>query len=216
VRRKIGTALLVLLVLLVVAGTVARLFLVALVKPEHMAMAPNILNGDQVVLLRRATPALGDVVLYERPDAKGREALGRVVAVGPVAVELAPGGMPSLVGDARIERRPLDPGSGALVAPGDATLGGRESLLETLPGGRAYAVLTPERGGKGKAYAPRTEDVPAGAFLVLNDNRAAPEGDSRTVGPIPAAAIIGVARWFLSAGPYSTDAHHPALFDPVP
>ncbi len=213
-RRKVGTALVVAIVLLVLAGTVARLFLVALAEPHHMGMAPAVLNGDDLLLWRAGTPAVGDVIVYAKEAGGSTQAIGRVLAVGPTTVEIATGGMPVRIGDAEVAHAPSAPGTGAATSD-DGVLGGRAYALETLPGGRAFRVIVPEMGGKGPARAPRTEEVPAGSYYVLNDNRGAPEADSRTLGPIPADRVIGIARWFVSGGPYGTPEHQPGLFDPV-
>ena len=210
-RRKLGTALVVAIVLLVLAGTVARLFLIALAEPHHMGMAPAVLNGDNLLLWRAGTPGVGDVIVYAKEAGGATQAIGRVLAVGPTSIEIAAGGMPVRIGDADVAHAPSAPD----LADGDGVLGGRAYALETLPGGRAFRVILPEMGGKGPARAPRTEEVPAGAYYVLNDNRGAPEADSRTLGPIPADRVIGIARWFVSGGPYGTPGHEPGLFDPV-
>jgi len=216
-RRKVGTVLVVLIVLLVAAGTVARLFLFALAEPHHMAMAPAVLNGDELLLWRAGTPAEGEVIVYTREPGGATQAIGRVIAVGPTRVEIAAGGMPKAVGDIDIVRIPIAPDGteAAAGADAEAVLGGRASMMETLPGGRSYRVILPARGGKGLAHAERSVDVPAGSYFVLNDNRGAPEPDSRSLGAIESARVLGIARWFLGSGPYATASHKPAALDPV-
>ncbi|SLN45186.1 signal peptidase I [Roseisalinus antarcticus] len=114
------------------------------------AMSPTLWQGDYVAAatLFRA-PRRGDIVVYDAgPAQPGALQVMRVVGLAGETVRLGPEGP-------EIDGAPVPRETGAA------------GVLETLPGGPAYDVV-PE-GQPGGPYVAVT--VPAGAVLVLADNR---------------------------------------------
>ncbi|MEZ4465031.1 MAG: signal peptidase I [bacterium] len=181
--------------LLVIAGLlVARWFFVELVVVRGNTLAPTALDGDVLLVVRRAEPALGDVILLEH---EGREVLRRVLAL--------PGQMVGAdEGVLTIDDLPLATRVVGTFAYREASDGDRsrrqQHFVESLPDGRRHHVLGDHAGAARpwKFEVPRIE-VPPGFLFVLCDNRRTCPDDDLT-GLVPLEWSQGVARWLLRRG----------------
>ncbi len=154
-------------------------------------MLPGLVPGDYVRVDRRATAlagaGVGSVVALRDPSDGQTVRLLRVVAVGPGAVELGPGGL-SLDGvpsprEARGEAHVPRQGPGGEWQ--------EQAFLESVErlGGREVRVLeAPDAARRRGGRWTLTE----GQVLVLGDNRAAAV-DSSVFGPLAREALLGVA-----------------------
>lgn len=129
-------------------------------------------------------PERGDVVVFKSPRDNRTEVIKRVIGLPGDRVRMVDGTVE--LNGVGLSKRPA---------------GGR-GFIETLPGGRSYAVLD------ARAHAPRDDTrlivVPPGRYLMLGDNRD-DSADSRLtvadggVGLVPAANLLGRAeRIFFS------------------
>ncbi|MCB9778367.1 MAG: signal peptidase I [Alphaproteobacteria bacterium] len=159
----------------------SRAFLFDLRTLATSSMAPNLAQGDLLLVWRLGRPEPGDIVLL-RLDGDAERYLKRVVAVEGERVELTDGalrvdGVEAVEGAAEEER---------VCGPG----GARQSTVVTEARGSHRWKAVP--GGR-DVFA---ETVPAGHVYVLGDHRPRSK-DSRTWGPIPVDDIVGVVvhRW---------------------
>jgi len=70
---------LLVIVVAVIAG-ISRFFFIDIAEVGHNGMAPTLVAGDVVLILRNADIDLGDVVICPNPIRKGEFATGRVIA----------------------------------------------------------------------------------------------------------------------------------------
>ncbi len=197
-RRKLPARSLLkaaaLLLLVVVVG--ARLLIVELVSVMGNTMAPNVLEGDVLMVMRRAAPRLGDVVLVENGD---RAVLRRVLALPGDSVAAVEGVL--VRNDIPLETRiggnfAYHDGTGE-----DADRPRRQQLFfEHLEDRRTHAALG-DHVGAARPWAlelPRIE-VPSGHIFVLCDNRRVCPLDE-LAGVVPRAWVKGVARYAMWFG----------------
>jgi signal peptidase I len=131
------------------------------------AMRPQLRDDDEIIVNRAAYvlsgPSRGDVVLFANPTNAKKLLLGRVIAV---------------------------PGDTITITPTQVQVNGvalQETYVQASASGSANPIIIPQ------------EKLTDGQYFILDDNRAAVDqdthqfGDSRTLGPIPRAAIQGKA-----------------------
>lgn len=146
-------------------------------------MAPTLAMDDRVLLHRAAAdPAAGTVVAYRSPFSEGEVKLGRIVALAGQRVEMDERGL-------SVDGQPV--GEAAAASCDDESCLTQEESL----GSHHYAT---RRAGSLDFLHFDGRVVPKGHVFVLNDNRI-DERDSRIYGPIPSAAIVGVASFVYYA-----------------
>jgi signal peptidase I len=186
-RRRAAALLIALTVSSVATWAIAiREKVVEVFRVPSPSMEPTIAAGARVLVdkgaYRTGPVRRGDVVVFVDPNDRSRDYIKRVVALPGDVVEIRDDEV--FVNGERLQNG--DPAS-------DVS-GGR--LLEETNAGRTYRVLlAPWSDG----HAPGTfapSRVPNGSCFVLGDNRRR-SVDSRDVGPVPLADIVGrVARWW--------------------
>lgn len=134
-------------------------------------------------------PERGDVAVFRNPVDPSEKYIMRIVGLPGDRIQLRMGilhinGEP--VKRERVEDFEIRPGR---VAP---------QFLETLPGGRVHRIIE-ERGDESPFDETREYPVPDGHYFVLGDNRDNSQ-DSRFIGPIPAANLIGRAGIIAFSG----------------
>jgi signal peptidase I len=161
-----------------------RAFALAPFEVASDSMLPTLEAGDRLFVNKLATPARGDVVVFERG---GVRYVKRVVGLPGEHVELQ-------AGHVRVNGVAVEgwrTGTLRLDARGHALEGSREQL-----GAIEHAVL-------GDDAAPRSDGatvVPASHYFVMGDNRDH-SADSRDLGPIAREEIVGVVTTLLGRGP---------------
>lgn len=190
--KKIKKTLIGLLLLLVIAGAVLKLFVFELPRPAGNDMAPTVQPGDMLLANRLASaPTRGQLVLIEHPQEHGRLLIRRVVGLPGERVTAAKE-TPAVNGTSasRTVLREL-----VLLDPGQKEL--PMKLVEETLLGVSYQVLKdPTR----RSVDPKPVALGSAAYYVLADNRNHGT-DSRTFGPVPADHIRAVITHRVSAGP---------------
>jgi signal peptidase I len=175
-----------------------RLFFAELVGVRGNTMAPAVLDGDALFILRHASPRLGDVVLVEHAD---RAVLRRVVGlpsetVGAADGILTRGGLPL---ETHIE------GTFTYLertdAEGEAPPPRRQHhAVEAISETRSHRILGDQVGATPPwSLELPTLDVPPGHLFLLCDNRRTCPLDE-LAGIVPAAWVRGVARYLVWRG----------------
>jgi len=171
------------------------------------SMRPNLLEGDVVLINRTAfdlkipltdvsvahlgEPARGDVVVFDSPQ-DGTRLIKRLVALPGDMVEM------------RNDRLFINGEGGAYVLEGTARelAGGRAHealrLDERVAGTRRTIQVLPGVGVL-RSFAPLR--IPPGQYLMLGDNRNN-SADSRVIGLVPRAKLIGRAERVLVSADY--------------
>ena len=178
-RRRLGPWL-ELALMVALALTAAWAVQRWVVKPFHVptgSMEPTLLVGDRVLvsrfLYRLHGPERGDVAVFHPPAADG---------TGASAVDVGVNYVKRIVG-----------------LPGE-WIGGRDGQVWICPRSPAPRV-SPSRYGCSALSEPyvqgpqarfRFREVPAGHYFMMGDNRSR-SADSRELGPIPMASIVGPA-----------------------
>ncbi|MCA9515355.1 MAG: hypothetical protein KC635_10460 [Myxococcales bacterium] len=195
------------------------------VRATSASMEPTLHVGDELVVEGLdGGPARGDVVLYRVGEGHATpvpvgpgEYLHRVVGVAGDRVRLVGGrvvlnGEPAVVVELDRGECPVRDAGGTVVASSPCshereTVAGRSRLIQRGPGAADPFAVTDwprERddmlstyGAKGKNPAFPDVLVPEGFVVVLGDNR---DGavDSRFLGPIPVADVVGRVTRVLS------------------
>lgn len=191
------------LLLLLGALLAVRVFVAELVVARGSTMAPNVLDGDVLLVARGARPTLGAVVLVEVGD--DTAVLRRVLGVAGDRFEVVEGvlhrnGQPLPVRAAGTFTFRVAPGDRAQA--GDGPTRRQHQFEETIEGGRAHRVLGDFLGSaRPWQFELPTVDVPPGHVFVVCDNRRQCPLDDR-LGAVPLEAVRGVARslvWYGDA-----------------
>lgn len=163
-------------------GRANRALVIEPFKIPSAAMAPSLLAGDQVFVLKVVPHSVvqrGDVVVYRRPN-DDRAYVHRVVALGGETVALDDHTL--RVGGSDVPARPCDDPKRTISDLGRSVV---------LPCWReANRDVSFERGSPRGQFAEQT--VPAGHCFVLGDWRDNSE-DSRHHGPVPVEDVVGRA-----------------------
>lgn len=182
-RFTIVVAILLAIVIGALRATVLRWWKVPNDDPYlEASVAPTLRGGDWVLLWRRGTPSLGDLVLCPEPGKPDRVVLGRIAAMERQRIQLQ--GHAVFVDRDRVRSEgscrvttfsTVDPANGVAVEQrcGREALGGRIHL-------RGNAV-------EGQAPPDLEVSVGPGEVFLLSDNRAFPY-DSRDFGTVPWAS----------------------------
>jgi signal peptidase I len=171
-------------------------------------------------------PERGDVVIFKRPDAEGRDWVKRVIGLPGDTVAVR-GGVVILNGEplrqvaagtvdiAVSANSPCKGVSGArleLVMKDGAPACRITVLRETLPGGRSHLIMDQVPSSAGDYFAPRT--VPPGHLFMLGDNRD-DSADSRFtlaeggIGMVPVDRLVGRAAMAFWSTDGSADYRNP-------
>ncbi|MCB9549821.1 MAG: signal peptidase I [Myxococcales bacterium] len=172
----------------------ARWFFVELVVVRGNTGAPTALEGDVLLVVRRAEPAQGDVVLLEH---EGREVLRRVIALPGQTVGADEGVL--TIDDVPLATRVVGTFAYRELSDGDRARR-QQHFIESLPDGRRHHILGDHAGAaRPWTFAVPRLEVPPGFLFVLCDNRrTCPDDD--LVGLVPEGWSQGVARWLLRRG----------------
>lgn len=155
-------------------------------------------------------PRRGDVVIFKRPDAEGRDWVKRVIGLPGDRVAVSDGvvllnGRPLAQTPAGTVDIPVSPNSpcngmaGSATAPmlsGGTIVCRMAAIREVLPDGRSHLVLDQVRGGAGDNFAEAV--VPEGRLFLMGDNRD-DSADSRFslaeggLGMVPTDRLVGRA-----------------------
>lgn len=186
-----------LLSLCAAVAVVFKLFFVDIVLVPHNGMAPTLVYGDRVLVWRRATVDMGDVVICEHPARPEASVLGRAVAFAGHSVSTDRAG--ALLVDE--DRANLEWG-GALRFF-DVT---RNKLFSMRTGDIDYRRQHRHQFmvEAGETFELRSYLVNRGAYL-LGDNRTAPADDSREFGEVDPAKCRGQVFLRLSPAPPQND-----------
>lgn len=196
-----------LLVVLLVALALAKLFVFELVTVQGNDMAPQIQPGDVLLASRLGhRPNPGDLVLFERPDTR-RLLVRRVLALPGETFALR-NEVPVVGGKAwRREVR----GTVRLRAVDGSPTRAAIMVEERRPGGHHLLLKDPSRRSKDISTT-RLGD----AYYVLSDDRNH-GADSRDFGPVPRQAVRAVICLRLVAGDGSVEPQiHHENFDWLP
>jgi signal peptidase I len=191
--KKLKKTLIGLLIVLVIAAAVLKLFVFELPKIAGDDMAPTLQPGDMLLANRLASPpARGQLVLMEHPQEHGRLLIRRVVGLPGERVTAAKE-TPAVNGTSarRDVVRDL-----VLLEPGQKKEVRMKLVEETLLGVSYQVLKDPGR----RSVDPKPVALGSATYYVLADNRNHGT-DSRTFGPVPADHIRAVITHRLSAGP---------------
>ncbi len=174
-----------------------RAFVAELVVARGSMMAPNVLDGDVLLVVHRPRPQAGDVVVVEGND--GPPVLRRVLGIAGDRFQVIEGLLYR-------NGQPMPARTVGAFAYRDGDESGpqrRQQLLEeTLETGRAHRVLGDYEGAaRPWALELPVIEVPPGHLFLLCDNRRLCPLDDR-LGSVPAARVQGVARslvWYGDA-----------------
>lgn len=178
---------------------VARIFFVELVIVRGNTMAPSVVDGDILLVNRRTTPRIGDLVLVESAD---KAVLRRVMAQAGTRVA-------SVDGVLALDESPLDTRTAGTFAYHDtidpeleidARPRRQQLLIERLPDGRKHEVLGDHVGASKPWVLTLPEiEVPVGQLFVLCDNRRRCPEDELS-GLVRVDQITGVVSYLMWYG----------------
>ncbi|MDG1481569.1 MAG: signal peptidase I [Myxococcota bacterium] len=161
---------------------IGRVWLFEVVSVANDSMSPALLSGELLWVWRGPLASVepGSVVLYEH---SGVRSLKRVVAQPGQTVEVSAGAL-FVNGDAARQE------DAVISLYDDCSVSASAGVIERW--GDVKAAVRPA----GEAFS---EQVPPGHVYILGDHRAE-SSDSRQWGPLPEAAIRGVAGRVLWSG----------------
>lgn len=180
----------VLLVLLLAAAAVAKIFIFELPRVTGTDMAPTLQPGDLLLANRlETTPTRGQLVLIDHPEVENRVLIRRVI--GLPGERIAVKKETPRVDGKPAKRKPfkeitlVEGGKGRKMRLVEETIGELRLVLLKDPGRRSLDTK---------------EVVLSDAYYVMSDNRNHGT-DSRTFGPVPAHKIRAVVTHRISSGP---------------
>lgn len=194
-RRRMSGRLVgrLIILALISAVVVARLFFWELVVVRGNTMAPAVVDGDILLVRRGVPPAVGDVVVLRLEE---RVVLRRVIAVAGDRVGSDEGVL--TINDLPLSTRV----EGAFGYRDVERQRRQERFRETLPDGRTHGILGDMIGAaRPWLFEVPPIEVPAGHVFVLCDNRRICPLDE-LAGPVPVQWSEGVARdlmWYGNA-----------------
>lgn len=192
-RRSLGRRALARLVLvgLVAAVVIARMFFWELIVVRGNTMAPAVVDGDVLLVRRGIEPQVGDVAVLRLEE---RVVLRRVVAVAGDRVGTDEGVL--TVNDLPLDTRV----AGAFGYQDGERARRQEHFREALPDGRVHGILGDLIGAaRPWIFDLPPIEVPAGHVFVLCDNRRICPIDE-LAGPVPVQWAEGVARHLMWYG----------------
>ncbi|MCA9538370.1 MAG: signal peptidase I [Myxococcales bacterium] len=192
-RRGLRRPLRLLVLLVLATLLIARLFVIEVVVVRGDTMAPNVLDGDILLVVQHAEPALGDVVLVE---VGGRTVLRRVLGLPGDRLAIEEGAITR--NGLAMEITPLPPVG--FMDPETHHPREQQAHIERFSDGRGHIVLD-DHTGSARPWTltvPEVE-VPPGHLYVLCDNRRACPLDERA-GLIARGALDGVIERLLWYG----------------
>ncbi len=202
---------------LIVAMFVLRSFIFAPFNIPSESMMPRLLVGDYLIVTKwpygfsrhslpwslplipgrvfSTLPARGDVVVFKAPPGETVDTIKRVIGLPGDTVEMTNGQL--ILNGAPVPKQRLDDLL-ATPTPGQPCLHSEAMCrfpryLETLPGGRSYAVL--DLRAQESDNTP-VATVPADSVFVMGDNRDNSQ-DSRFEGAVPMSALVGRAQFIF-------------------
>jgi signal peptidase I len=175
--------------LVVIAGVLARLFVIEIVDVRDNGMAPTLVYGDRVLVWKGASADMADVMVCRNPARDADYVIGRAIAFAGHRIHTDYNGMlyvdgqqasTEVEGQARFYDVPRR-------RPYDMTLGRIDYMRKH---DHAFFI---ERGDR---FGLRAYTVEKGVFL-LGDNRSESSFDSREVGEVDPARCLGQVflRW---------------------
>lgn len=194
-RRSLSRRVFVRLILiaLIAAVVIARLFFWELIVVRGNTMAPAVTDGDVLLVRRGVTPTVGEVAVLRLAD---RVVLRRVIATAGQRVGTDEGVL-------TIDDLPLDTRVAGAFGYRDGERPHRQERFdEALPDGRRHGILG-DLIGAARPWIFELEpiEVPAGHVFVLCDNRRLCPIDE-LAGPVPLEWVEGTARdlmWYGEA-----------------
>lgn len=180
----------VLLVLLLAAAAVAKIFIFELPRVTGTDMAPTLQPGDLLLANRlETTPTRGQLVLIDHPEVENRVLIRRIIGL--------PGERVAVKKERpRIDGEPARRKSFKEITLLEGGKGRRMRLVEEKIGDLTLVLLK----DPGRRSVNTKEVALSDAYYVMSDNRNHGT-DSRTFGPVPAHKIRAVITHRLSAGP---------------
>ncbi len=171
---------------LLIAAIVMRVFFLTNVVVGHNGMAPNLIEGEEMLMWNGVDdPELGDVLVCMHPADAQQIVLGRVIAKSGVTIRTHRGNL-QIAGQA--------PSHDILNTVPFRDQGREHQMVrreETL-GNSSYIIFTREGVN---LRIPETQ-VPAGSVYLLGDNRPSVTTDSRAFGAVPVSRCLGTVAFY--------------------
>jgi signal peptidase I len=167
---------------------VSHFFFIDIAEVGHNGMAPTLVVGDLVTVLRGAHVEIGDVVICKNPIRKGEFVTGRVIAKAGSTVQT------DRQGQLDVDEKSLDVEWRSKMSFYDVVSKRRfdVKLGTTRVGESEYQVFIDEK----NTFNIRPTHVERGIYL-LGDNRMAHSYDSRTFGEIDPESCVGRVFFML-------------------
>jgi signal peptidase I len=203
-----GKFLVNLAAVVVIAGVLARLFVVELVDVRDNGMAPTLIYGDRVLVWKHASVDMANVVVCEHPARSGELVIGRAVGFAGHTVH-------------------ANDFSGVLMVDNDQTVteDNGTARFYDVPRKRMYEMVLGQVSylhqhdheffiERGEKFSMRPYSVEKGAYL-LGDNRSESQYDSRAFGEVDPAHCLGQVflRWQAAPASEGDDDLHHHRFD---
>lgn len=180
---------LVLGIIALVVGGIARAFFIDMIVVGHNGMAPTMIVGEEVLMWRGAEDLqMGDIPVCAHPSGDGRMVFGRVVGKNTVVVDSQRG---QLRVDGQVLRRDLQ-GTREFT---DAETGETETMVFGVieMGNTDFEFFRRER----TELNIRPRSAGMGKIFLLGDNHSPHAHDSRSFGGVTPANCMGTVfmRW---------------------